>query len=356
MTESTNHPSVWDQLLAAKLATGEAPKPDADASPWFVNVLLAFCGWLAAVFLLMLLFLVFNFLLKVPISQVLVGSVAIFVAFMLLNKASLFKQNLGLAISLAGQVLLVLGLTDILPENALVIGLVIFGVEVVLCFLISNYLHRVISAFAACVALYFALRGFAFVTGLFGALLFVSAYLWLNEVRFLRRIDWIHPIAYGVVLSLVVLSSTRVFDSIAITGLSGRGFDLSSLAARSLTQAAIAVAVLYVVFKLLGRAGHAPVGKVSVLSVLGVLLLCIASLFAPGVSIGATILLIGFAISDRILMVLGVVSLLFYIACYYYQLDTTLITKSLTLLAVGVLLLAGRVLINYALPQDKRYA
>lgn len=53
-------------------------------------------------------------------------------------------------------------------------------------------------------------------------------------------------------------------------------------------------------------------------------------------------MLLGFASSNRVLLGLGVTSLLFYISSYYYTLEATLLVKSRTLLIVGLLLLAAR--------------
>ena len=71
-------------------------------------------------------------------------------------------------------------------------------------------------------------------------------------------------------------------------------------------------------------------------------MLCLVSLEARGITVGLMILLLGFANSNRVLMGLGIIGLLFYISTYYYLLDTTLLNKSLSLLVIGAVLLAWR--------------
>ena len=52
--------------------------------------------------------------------------------------------------------------------------------------------------------------------------------------------------------------------------------------------------------------------------------------------------LLGFLGGNYVLLGLGVISLLFYTAAYYYLLEATLLAKSATLLAVGLVLLIVR--------------
>ena len=70
--------------------------------------------------------------------------------------------------------------------------------------------------------------------------------------------------------------------------------------------------------------------------------LLLISFYAPGVGQGLVVVLLGFAIGHRLVMGLGVFSLLTGIGSYYYWLDATLLTKALTLLVLGGGLLALR--------------
>ena len=80
------------------------------------------------------------------------------------------------------------------------------------------------------------------------------------------------------------------------------------------------------------------------------------SLLAPGVAIGISIMLLGFANAHRLLTVFGVVTLIFYTSSYYYQLDTTLLVKSLSMLALGVALLIGRRMLPVVIPPRGKHA
>ncbi len=43
---------LWGSLLKAGLVEGQPPATDTIESPWYVKAILAFSGWLAAIFLL----------------------------------------------------------------------------------------------------------------------------------------------------------------------------------------------------------------------------------------------------------------------------------------------------------------
>ena len=111
--------------------------------------------------------------------------------------------------------------------------------------------------------------------------------------------------------------------------------------------------MLYVVWKLLQRQGLRPSEPLAITTLLGTILFCGVSLEARGITAGMTIILLGFAGGNRVLLGLGIASLLFYISSYYYLLETTLLHKSGTLVVVGVVLLAMRWLMLHVASRQK---
>jgi len=68
----------------------------------------------------------------------------------------------------------------------------------------------------------------------------------------------------------------------------------------------------------------------------------------------STIVLLGFANGNRVLVGLGIASLLFYVSGYYYLLDATLLVKSGVLAATGAVLIAARWLVlNVVMPKER---
>ena len=74
---------------------------------------------------------------------------------------------------------------------------------------------------------------------------------------------------------------------------------------------------LYVVWQLLRRRGLAISEWLSVAALVGTALLCAVSFEAQGMTVGVVIILLRFAGGNRVLLGLGIASLLFYISSYY---------------------------------------
>ena len=81
------------------------------------------------------------------------------------------------------------------------------------------------------------------------------------------------------------------------------------------------------------------------LASLGAVLLGAVS--APGVMLSIGLLVLGYARHDRVLLVLGGVLMPAFLGAYYYDLDVSLLTKSLILAGSGAILLAGRAYMTY---------
>ena len=82
-----------------------------------------------------------------------------------------------------------------------------------------------------------------------------------------------------------------------------------------------------------------------ILASLGAVLLGVVS--APGVMISIGLMILGYAKHDKLLLTLGALLLPAFLWLYYYSLDVTLLTKSLTLTGSGIILLGGRAYMSY---------
>ena len=114
----------------------------------------------------------------------------------------------------------------------------------------------------------------------------------------------------------------------------------------------IGAVTLYVVWSLLQHYGQPLKGRLSIAALSATLLICALSMNVQGVTVGMVIICCGFFCANRVLLGLGVVSLLFYISSYYYLLESTLLEKSLSLLGVGLVLLLVRWFIPKMLPVE----
>jgi uncharacterized membrane protein len=347
---------IWATLLQADLVQGPAPATDKLESPWYVKVLLAFSGWLAALFLLGFIGVGFKFIIQNSVAAFIAGAAMIAGAAALLRAPkNEFYEHLSLAVSLAGQALIAVSILDAGKQHWSIIWILLGSLQTLLAIVMPNFVHRVFSAFVAAMAFSSALTiaGTPYIFS--SVVMLLTAWLWLNEFRYPRHMRKMQATGYGLVLALILLEGTTLFSA------SASRWQLSHQPAASWTQPwmaeLLAAAVtLYVVWQLLQRCGQLMSGRLAMLTLSATLVLCGVSMEAHGITAGIVIMVLGFAGSNRLLSGLGVLSLLFYISSYYYRLDATLLTKAQTLLIVGVVLLTARWLLLHLTPSGAKGA
>lgn len=338
---------LWNTLTQAKLVSGDLPLEREPESPWYVKILLAFSGWLAAGFLLGFFFTLFSHLYKnIPLSLG-IGSTLIVSAFFLLKmKSNEFTEHLALAISLAGQILILLAIDRYFFSNDdAIIWLIIASIQLILAFVMPNTVHRIASSFTAGIgfaaALFFNQGNLNTPTLYSAGLMLLTAWLWLNEFNYPKYIKKNRAIAYGLVLALITLNVTKIFTPYGILGHQHTEPPILSWFQPWMAELLFSAVTLYVVWRLLKRQQPVLSHQTFAWALIGTFVLSLLSLQAPGLIVGVMIILLGFSASNRILIGLGVMSLLFFISHYYYALNNTLMAKSLTLFILGSTLLGA---------------
>jgi hypothetical protein len=341
---------LWAKLSGAGLASGEMPRNDAHA-PWYVRLMLGVSGCIAAVFLIGFVAVGLQFVVESKPGSVFAGALMIASAYVLFLAArSDFSAMFGFAVSVAGQALLAYGLFRLLEGLGRATPWVVMAaIEAALAVVMANYLHRLVSAYAAVLLLSgaLALSGAAALAPSIAAA--GVAYIWLNELRSAGLHGTLHPIAYGLTLGTIHVETFNW---------SGRSFvsafarpDTVDWAKPWMGEALVLATLLFVVWRLVRRAGWAPREPRSVIALATAAAIGAASLKAPGVAAGFIIVLLGFAHGNRVLSGLGIAALLFYVSGYYYLLDATLLFKAGVLAASGAALLAARwVMLRRILP------
>ena len=345
---------IWATLLRFGVVQGAAPETGKLESPWYVKVLLAFSGWLAALFLLGFIGMGLNFVFRNSTAAFTIGGMMIGGAFAILRvPKNEFVEHLALAVSLAGQALVVFAIFEILNRNEKNAWLLVALLQVPLAVVMPNFVHRVFSSFVAAFAFSMTLTimGWPYVVD--GVVMLLAAWCWLNEFRFPQHMGKIRAIGYGLVLALIL------FKGAALFGYRTMGWryyqnQLELLIKPWVGEVLIGVVTLYVVLRLLQRYGRGFSDRLSITVLLGTLILCAVSMKVQGITVGMVIMLLGFAGANRVLLGLGIVSLLFYISSYYYLLDATLLAKSQSLLIVGLVLLIVRWLMQRILSVKRR--
>ncbi|MBY8825290.1 DUF4401 domain-containing protein [Sphingomonas colocasiae] len=334
---------LWARLGAEGLVEGEMPAPDRSTSPWYVRVMLGIAGWIGALFLLVFAGAAFSFLMSDPASALLAGAACCGGAFALLRglDGNDFAEQFGLAVSLAGQGLMIMGLADLLDAWMPLLYIAIAAMQAVLALLVPNFLHRLLATCGAAIAGALAVNAAA-LHGLSAPILCLGlALVWLEPKLWAVRGGIWRPVGYGLVLALLLVETFRLFGDggLFASAQAPRWIAIHGpLIGRVLTAAIL----LFVAAVLIAREGAGPRSPVARGAGAIALVLALVSLAAPGLASALLILLLGFAVGDRLFAGLGILSLLGFVSHFYYSLHATLLEKSAILAATGLCLLLVR--------------
>ncbi|MEA2119007.1 DUF4401 domain-containing protein [Halovibrio sp. HP20-50] len=330
--------SLRARLHQAGIAVNENDTQASPPIPWFIRVLQAFSGWLAAMFLLGFIAMVAASVVESTLGSLSLGAMMLLAAFGLFRVTrSDVGEHLAIAVSLAGQLLVAWGLVNVWETSAY-LWWALLGLQGVLALVMPSHTHRGFSAFAASVALYMALAMSAMEPVASGMVLLALTALWLNEFRWPTRITHVQAWGYGLLVGLLVMQgmahavgSLLYFDA----GVEGIWATLAPWLGVALV--ALALGVL-----LLTRLDASLSARARGAAFVGAVVLLIVTYHVPSVGQGVVVMLLGVAVGHRVLVGVGMLSLLLGIGSYYYSLETTLLMKSLTLLLIGGLLLLLR--------------
>jgi hypothetical protein len=339
---------LWERLVVQGLAEGGMPEAGRPASPWFVRVMLGIAGWIGALFLLGFVGVGFAFILEGPAFAALAGAACCAAAFALFRIAggNDFAEQFGLAVSLVGQALIAIGLADVLETDDPAFYLVLAAVEAGLAAAVPDFLHRMLASAGAAVALALGASQ-ASLHGLAAPLLCAGlAWVWIEPRRWATQGRIWRPVGHGLVLALLLVETFRLFGMerwFAGAPEAAGWFALHGpLLGRALTAAVLAWAAAVL--------ARREAGRISPFALGAALLFGLLSLGAPGLASAALVLLLGFAAGSRVLMALGILALLGFVAHFYYSLHASLLEKSAILALTGLLLLAANLAIRLRVP------
>jgi hypothetical protein len=336
--------ALWARLRESGLVAGDMPDAGAARAPWFVRVMLGIAGWIGAMFLLGFVGTGFAFVMKSAGAAFVVGAGACFAAATILRSApkSDFVAQFGLAVSLAGQALLVVGAWRWFGRSATGIMVFVALQQALLFVLVPNFVHRVWAAWSGALAAAYAIVDAGFFAWAPAAA--TAAFLWvaLREFELARFGSVVRAGVYGLALAAVqvaVLHGNLIGAMLLGQGMPGAKLGEWGVWLGRLASLAV---LLWAAVAMLRREGSSLASGPGRVGVAGALVLGAVSIKAPGVGPAAAILIVGHANADRVLAGLGILALLGYLAHYYYTLEATLLEKSALLAAAGGALLAAR--------------
>lgn len=335
LSDSLRQQRIVSEAAALRLA-------QEDTSPWFIGLLSGLAAWLAA--LLLTVSLLFTFIEDSPLGAALGGILLLGLAIWLLQRPGAFTQQLGLALSLVGQGLLVLAVSQLAllssdPErpSAVVAALVAAGMLAVP----ASAVHRLACALIALAAgaVFIGLNG---LLALYGVVLAALAiWIWLLRSRWAggARAGLWRALAGAATLAALILPMLGhrrwAPGMLELVGESGRWLGWLSPVGGGLL-------LLAVTWYLLRE--QRPGIRASALG--AALLLTLPGIQAPGLLIAAALWLAAFHAVERLWCVLVGLGAVLYLGDFYYSLHISLLHKSGLLVVSGVLLLLLRWLLS----------
>lgn len=339
---------LWNKLTEKNLVIGQKPE-DEEHIPWYIRFMQGFAGWIAAMFLLGFFAAAFGLLFRNANSELLIisGLLCSVGTYLIirLQKNDFFDQ-LGVALSLCGQLMFAIGL--FMMRLDLSVSLFILGFyQLILAKIIEQYAHRLITTLFGVFAILLAINSIG-LYGLGSAFLAVLfSFIWIKESSWNKSINFWEPVGYGIAITMVFSSGFLLTGKHLMreTFRSGSGWLFQH--AHLINSLIIALIFLNLVIVLLKENKIAMNSKTAILGLLAAAGLILISFKISGISTGLLIVIIGFARQRAVLIVFGWLSVVSFFSWYYYNLQATLLEKSIILIVLGVIMLAAWLGIRY---------
>ena len=337
---------VEDLKSEGVIADAMAERADAlveqlrSAQPWYVRTMVGFGAWLASLFLI-------GFVagLGIAVGGLTVVGLGLIAVAVLLRRQSDndFMVQGTLATSLAGQATLAFGLAQALPGDDMKMVLAVVVVtSSVLFFIFPDRVHRVLSVLffaSALTMLVYALKLNAIVPVFGPAFAAGLVLVHRNRARITANGQGhlVRPLESGLMLSAfgcLLLSTIYVLPEI--------GSDFVFYPRPWISTLLLGALFLYVGSLCLPTLLHGA-GKAAAPLVYGLMIALIGCAWgAPGLLLALVVVLLGAATGNRSFVGAGIVFLAVFVGAYFYGIEMTMLTKSVTLAGSGAVMLLAR--------------
>lgn len=341
---------VWAKLAEAGWVRGEMPAAGEPPAPWYLRAMIGIAAWIAAAFVLSsvgaLVYRVFD---SATLSIV-TGSILCATAATMMHRSreGLFLRQFGLAIAIAGESLLALGLYTAVGLHRSLGWLAIAAVQVVLVVVIRDPTHRIIAAFFAMSAAFLGALQFGTPALLPPIAAVAFAATALAADRSAAQHALLQPASTGIALALLLFAPVAII----LDDTSHRTMSALLANARWLQPMLLAATFAGVAAVLLHRA-RIDDKRIVVAAALAIVALIAVTWPVQGLLAALIVIVVAFAMGRPALTGLGLVTAAAMLGYYYFSLQTTLMTKSLSLMVAGVVLLvAGWALSRVEMPAD----
>ena len=353
MTNDMANESVEVNAIDKNSETNFANNNDQEDTPWFVQILFGFSGLLASLFFIGFLTLILESTGALDNAMIL-GVIGLllnacgFIAFKYEHqRRSMFLSSLAFMISVAGQSYVVYGLSESGISHPLDVWVFLL-LQSALIFIVPSFMYRLIGSLVVFGCVVFLLGYYALPEVSLGLLALIAIVSHLQRHRLLQRIparwhlasfELIKAVGYASALMLLCISVYFIVDEYRY------GFDNGDDLFRYSyywAQGLLTLASLYAAYLILQRYRIQWHSAVGLMTGSAVIVLGIISTYVAGLLATSLVIIIAMANSKRTLFGIGVFALVCYVFWYYYQLNTSLLVKSVSMLVVGIVLLLLR--------------
>ncbi|MBU6951436.1 DUF4401 domain-containing protein [Hahella sp. HN01] len=332
-------------------AASELPAPlqqrllQFEEQPWFIKALVGFGAWLGS-----WLFIAFALGVSLMASDggyVALGLIFIVGATVLSRLVDhLFVNQVALATSMAGQLMLGFGLEEMdLVDDVEGILATLIMLNLALILLFADRAHRFLSVLFICIAtaiLLYIHKQQALIPVAPPLLAAGFAWLTLNDSQSgLRRYEALtSPLAAGMIVAALVwslLSTVYVLPDLLDDFVFYPNPWISTLG----IAAVLIWSIWRVLFPVFGEDKRAPAILIAT-----VLITAVTAHNAPGLMVASLALVVGVAQCRTFYIGLGVVFLSVFLTAYFYGIEISLLAKSISLVATGAVLIGVRKLLD----------
>lgn len=347
-------------LIDANITTANiVDQADYDDTPWFLQLLLGFSGFVASFFFIGFLSLILKEIgvLDNFITSFIIGLLLSGVGFALFKnkrmRRSTFLISLAFAISVAGQAYIVYALFISDISHPLNVWLFLL-VQIVMTIIMPNFIYRLLSAAVALGCIVYLLGYYQASEASLALLALITIVANLQRYPLLQSVpakwrlgafELSKAITYASAFMLLIFSiyvvageytNSFIYGYESYEGYQEFRYDYI------LAQVLLVLASLYAIYLILQRYNIKLLAPSSLIIACAIIVLGIISVYVSGLLAASLVIIIAMANSQRILLALGVLALVSYIFWYYYQLDTSLLIKSASMLIIGIIMLLMR--------------
>ena len=296
-----------------------------------IKVLSVIGGLLASIAFIGFLFI--TGLYDSEIGMLVFGGVFIAAAFLINQKHDKFiLDTFSVSFFVIGCILFSVGLGKIdFNENGISIALMLIAI---LCFsIVQNYILTFISVLlfnGSVLTLILSNNAYDFIHIYVVAIALVLTYFFLKESKIITRSKTLSklykPIRIGLVFSFIA----------GLIILGKKGFFPMSFHYIWLSSLLILAIIIYVLSRIFERL-HVTQTQTKISIYIISFLILLPTALSPAISGAILLILLSFLVNYKTAFVIGILALIYFISQYYYDLNFTLLTKSILLFSSGVL-------------------